>query len=335
MKKISILGAGAWGTAVAGLLAENGYRVMLWCREPEVAHAILTTRVNTRYLPGVQLSINVVPVTDLEQACAGTEWIFEAVPVKFLREILHCVKPFYRSDQKWVIMSKGIEQETLMLPGQIIDDVFGCTVEKAVFSGPSFAVDLAQKQITGVAIAAQSCEVGMTLQSMLANSYFRPYISLDMIGVQAGGALKNIIAIGIGLFEGAGLKDNAKAFLLTRGLQEMVELTCMMGGKKETVYGLSGVGDLVLTAMGKLSRNMLFGKELGRGQSLIHLEQAWGTLPEGVNTVQSVHQLAKRYSLDLPICSGLHDVIFAHKPVRLFLDELMDRPLGPECEIKH
>lgn len=333
MKKVSILGAGAWGTAVASLLADNGYHVTLWCHEPMVADAIKKTRINEQYLPRITLSPLILPTLDLKDAVLGAEWIFEAVPVKFLRSILVQANPFYDSNQKWVIMSKGIEQDTLMLPSHILDDVFQGTVQKAVFSGPSFAADLAQKQITGVTIAADSCHVGVALQAMLANTYFRPYISLDIIGVQAGGALKNIIAIGIGILKGAGYTDNAKAYLFTRGLHEMKQLTMMLGGKQETVYGLSGVGDLVLTAMGNLSRNMLLGEQLGKGRTVASIAAEWGTLPEGINTVQSVHQLALKHSLELPICNGLYDVIFTNKSAELFLSELMARPLEHECDL--
>lgn len=334
MKKVLILGAGAWGTSVACLLAENGYEVFLWCHEPEVAQTIQKNHINERYLPGIILPSTIYPVIKLQEAFINVNWIFEAVPVKYLRAVLMQAKPFYRPEQTWVIMSKGIEQDTCMLPGQVLDDVFECSVRKAIFSGPSFAADLAQKQITGVTIAAESCDIGLALQQMLANSYFRPYISLDMVGVQAGGALKNIIAIGIGILDGAGFKDNAKAFLFTRGLHEMVQLTTMMGGKKETMYGLSGVGDLVLTAMGNLSRNMLLGKRLGQGESLAAITTEWGTLPEGINTLYSVHQLALQHSLDLPICNGLYAVLFNNKPIDAFLKDLIERPLERECVLK-
>jgi glycerol-3-phosphate dehydrogenase (NAD(P)+) len=333
MKKVSILGDGAWGTAVACLLADNGYQVTIWCHDHTVADAINNTHINERYLPGVTLSPYIQATTSLQDALANAQWIFEAVPVKFLRVVLEKAKPFYNDQQTWVIMSKGIEQDTLMLPSQILDDVFKADVRKTVFSGPSFAADLAKKQITGVTIAAQSCEVGLELQTMLANSYFRPYISLDIIGVQAGGALKNIIAIGMGILKGADYTDNAQAYLFTRGLHEIVQLTTMLGGKHETVYGLSGVGDLVLTAMGNLSRNMLLGQQLGSGKTLQEISVAWGTLPEGINTVQSVHQLALKHSLNLPICNGLYQVIFHDKSTEVFLRELMARPLELECAI--
>lgn len=333
MKQISILGAGAWGSAVACLLADNGYSVMVWCHEPAIATAINNTHTNERYLPGVKLSPLIKASVELKEAIAHSQWIFEAVPVKFLRSVLQQAKPFYAQSQKWVIMSKGIEKDTLMLPSQILDDVFDVNVHKAIFSGPSFAADLAKKQITGVTIAAQSCEIGLELQSMLANSYFRPYISLDIIGVQAGGALKNIIAIGMGILKGAGYTDNAQAYLFTRGLHEIVQLTTMLGGKRETVYGLSGAGDLVLTAMGNLSRNMLLGQQLGAGKTLAAITAEWGTLPEGINTVQSVHQLARKHSLNLPICNGIYELIFNNKFTEDFLSQLMARPLENECDL--
>lgn len=333
MKTVGIIGAGAWGTAVATLLAENGYRVTLWSHEIDVANTINSTKINAKYLPGIILSDHIQAVTDLTQATCGSQWIFLAVPVKFLRSVLESARHCYSEDQVWVVLSKGIEQKTLMLPTQIIDDVFGTSAKKAVFSGPSFAIELAKKQITAVTLAATDCTIGLELQKILANKYFRPYISLDIIGAQVGGALKNVLTLGVGMLDGAGYSDNVKAFLITRGLHEIVQLTTFWGGRAQTMYGLSGVGDLVLTSMGQSSKNLAVGKRLGRGETMSIIAQEMNTLPEGINTVQSVYELIQAKKLDLPICQGLYHVIFNDKNIHEFLAELMARPLEAECEM--
>jgi len=253
--------------------------------------------------------------------------------VNYLRDLLQKTIICFSPEQVWVILSKGIEQQTLMLPSQIIDDVFGYTVQKAVFSGPSFAYDLSRRQPTAVTLAATDCAVAIELQIVLANSYFRPYISRDFLGVQVGGALKNILALGVGILDGAGFGDNAKAFILTRGLREMEAITVAMGGTKETVYGLSGVGDLVMSAMGGQGRNFLVGCRLGKGYLLADILQTAGYIPEGVNTLQSVYHLIQNKNLQVPICAGIYHVIFENKPVAQFLQELMVQPLEQECGV--
>ncbi|MCX5921915.1 MAG: NAD(P)-dependent glycerol-3-phosphate dehydrogenase [Candidatus Dependentiae bacterium] len=333
MKTVTLLGAGAWGTAVATLLAHNGYRVKLWSHDSQVIAAIKAQGSNEQYLPGVKLSNLIEPVTDLQEALAGAQWIFEAVPVKFLRTILEQSKSHCTHDQVWVILSKGMEQHTHFLVSQMIDDVLGAATKKAVLSGPSFAQDVANQDITGATIAASDCAIGLELQQMLATKFFRPYVSLDLIGTQVGGAVKNVLALGTGMLEGAGYKENAKAFLLTRGLHEMVHLATAFGGKQATLYGLSGVGDLVLTATGTQSKNFALGKRLGKGETLEAILQEIGTAPEGVNTVQSVYDLARTQQLELPICQGLYHVMFNGKKIDDLLAELMARPLEVECPL--
>lgn len=334
MRTVTVLGAGAWGTAVATLLAQNGCTVKLWCYDASVAHEITTHGTNHRYLPGITLHSGIQAVTDLGQALDQSTYIFEAIPVVHLRSVLEQARPYYISRQVWVVLSKGIEQQTLMLPTQIIDDVFGSSnnqTQRAVFSGPSFAMDLAQQQVTAVTIAATDCHIGNQLQGLLANGYFRPYISLDIIGAQVGGALKNSITLGIGILEGAGYTDNAKAFLLTRGLHEIAQVAIAMGGKQETIYGLSGMGDLILSSMGKLSKNLAIGKRLGSGVTLTQIAEQSAILPEGINTIQSVYELISSKKLDLPICLGIYQMIFNEKSTHQFLAELMSRPLESDC----
>jgi glycerol-3-phosphate dehydrogenase (NAD(P)+) len=331
-EKVAVLGEGAWGSAVATLLAENGHTVALWCHNAELATIIAKTGKNDRYLPGITLDTNrIKPTSSINEAVCGVTWVFEAIPVKYLRSVVQEAHHCFSHEQTWVILSKGIEQETLLLPSQIVDDVFGESVNKAVISGPSFAYDLAQKMVTGVTIAAIDCASGLALQKLLANSYFRPYVTLDVLGTQVGGAVKNVIALGVGMLDGAGFTDNAQAFLLTRGLHEMVELAHVLGGKTETLYGLSGVGDMVLTSMGGRSRNLEVGRRLGKGHTLETILRETGYIPEGINTVVSVAQLIERHNLNLPICRGVHQVIFGGWTPQQLLENLMSHPLEQEC----
>ena len=331
MKRISVLGEGAWGTAFASLLADNGYEVTLWCYYPDVAESITKKHLNNKYLPDFVLSENIKATASLKEAVCDVEFVFEAIPVQFLRSVLEQTTDFFSKEQTWVVLSKGIEQETLLLPSQIIDDVFGYETKKAVLVGPSFAHDVMEKQVTGVTLAATDCKVGMILRKMLANDYFRPYVSLDMIGAQMGAALKNVITLGIGLLKGADYSDNAQAFLLTRGLHEIAQVAVAAGGRQETVYGLSGVGDLVLTAMGEKSKNLEVGKELGAGKKLKTILQKTGYIPEGLNTVKSIAQLMSIHELDLPICAGIYSVIYKDMSVHALLKDLMNRPFEQEC----
>ncbi len=328
--KIAIVGAGAWGTSIATVCAHNGHEVLLWAYEQQVVDDINNDHENKRYLPGISLDHRIKATNDLESALCDVQWVFEAVPVAFLRETLKKTIHCFSQEQIWVITSKGIEQHTLMLPSQIVDEVFGDIINKAVMAGPSFAYDLAEQQMTGIAVAAQDCALADKLQTLLANEYLRPYVSLDMIGVQLGGALKNVIALGVGMLDGARCTDNAKAFIFTRGLHEMVQLGMKLGAKQETFYGLSGVGDMVLTAMGTRSRNLEVGKRLGTGQTLDAILQETGYIPEGVNTVQSLHQLMDKQEIKMPVCQGIYEVIFEHKPLKEMLADLIAQPLGQE-----
>ena len=333
MKRIAILGGGAYGTALATLCVSNGYTVFLWCYEKEVAHCINTYRVNQRYLPGIALDERIQASPDMHAVLtSGSMLVIEAVPVVYLRSIVEQAQQSFHRDQVWVITSKGIEYDTQLLPTEIIDSVFSYKPKKAVLSGPSFAYSLAQQELTAFTIAASDCVLGSQVQRCFASGYCRPYLSLDMIGAQIGGALKNVITLGIGMIDGAGLTDNAKAFIFTRGLHEMVEIAKRRGAQEKTLYGLSGVGDLVLTSMGSRSRNLEVGKRLGSGESLDSVLQQTGYIPEGINTVKTIHQMIKKEGLDLPVCQGIYDAIFSKKSLKHILQSLMERPLEQECQ---
>ncbi len=323
MKKVCVVGDGAWGTAVATLLAQNGNQVNLWCHDASNAQAIARTHKNERYLPGHTLSERIVPTASLEDAMRDARWIFQAIPVQYLRSVILQAAPCFKQDQVWVVLSKGIEKDTLLLPTQIIDDIFANSPQKAVLAGPSFAADVVNKQVTGVSIAATDPALARELQTMLNNEYFAAFINDDLIGVQVGGAVKNVITLGVGMLEGAEYTDNTKAFLVTRGLHEITLIAKVMGGKPETLYGLSGIGDLMLTALGKLSRNLAVGKRLGKGDPLKIILDELGHVPEGINTVQSIQQLADKHHLQLPICSAIYDIIFAGKKIDHLIAALM------------
>jgi glycerol-3-phosphate dehydrogenase (NAD(P)+) len=331
MKKVGMLGEGAWGTAVSTLLAHNDFHVKLWCYDKAVAVDIQKTRYNDRYLPNIFLNERIEPIIAIEEVVRDVDIIFEAIPVQFLRETIERCKPYITRHQQWIILSKGMERDTLFLPTEIVDDVLRFSPHKVVLLGPSYAKDLAQKQITAVTLAATHCSFGLQLQKMLANGYFRPYISLDLIGPQVGGALKNVIALAIGMLDGADFKDNVKAYVLTRGLHEMQIVTKLLGGKPETIYGLAGVGDLVLTAMGMHSKNQEVGRRLAQGQTLDSILQETGFIPEGINTAYAMQQLIEKEKLDLPVCGGVYAVIKGKKTIHDVLHDLMNRPLEQEC----
>lgn len=332
MAHITILGEGAWGTAIATVLAHNGHRVKLWCHDAQVARAIENEHVNHRYMPGVVLSDLIEPSSSLQEAVSGAHWICEAIPVAYLRSVLQQVLPFVSADQQWIVLSKGIEQHTLKFPTQIIDDVLQCVPTKAVLAGPTFAHELAHKKISAATIAFADCEIGVRVKQLFETDYLKTYISTDQIGVQAGSALKNVIALAIGMLDGAGYGQNAKACMLTRGLHEIVVLCTLLGGRAETVYGLSGVGDLVLTAMGTLSKNMHVGQMLAQGKSVDEILQTTGFIPEGINTVESVHLLMQKYQVDLPLCRLVAAVIHKKMSVQDLVTQMMNQHVLQECE---
>lgn len=328
--KVAVLGEGAWGTACAQLLADNDCDVILWSYDAAVAESMRSTLRNDRYLPGITLNSSLKITANLGEALHDRDWVFETTPVKFLRTVLMHAKPYVTDRQTWVVLSKGIEEHTLLLPTQIIADVLGTHVKVAVCAGPSFAKELAMRCITAVTVAIPDGTDESVLPELLANNYFRPYRSTDIIGVQVSAAFKNVIALGIGMLDGAGYLENTKAFLLSRSVQEMARLVVAMGGKQETVYGLSGIGDLVLTCMGSSSRNLTVGRRLGAGHTLENILNDTGYIPEGVNTVQSIYQLMRKYEVTLPVCQGIYDVMEGKITIHEMLTSLMQQPISGE-----
>lgn len=312
---ISVLGAGAWGTALATLLADNGHDVLLWAHEQSVVDDITDAYENKKFLPGIVLQPSINATHDLKLLARHAKIIFVTVPVAFLRSVLQKLQVDVPHDVHWVIASKGIEQHTLMLPTQIIDDQLQRPADSAVISGPSFAYDLASKQVTGLVIAAHHEDTAQCVKQLMDNAYLFTKHSSDLIGVQLAGALKNVLALGVGILDGAGYTDNTKAYFFTRCLHEITQLGIALGAQAETFYGLAGVGDMVLTAMGKLSKNVALGRALGAGQSLDAALQRIGCAPEGLNTLQSLYQLMHKKQIAMPLCKGVYDILFKQAAV--------------------
>lgn len=312
---VTVLGDGAFGTAFATLLAHNGHTVHLWCHNPEVAIAIAAHHTNATFLPDIELSENIIPTTSLQDALKN-DIIFEAIPVQFMRSVLEKCKPFAKTSHRWIVLSKGIENDTLLLPTEIIKNTVDANAVTAVVSGPSFARELALQQPTGLCVASATQELNEEIRALLKNSFVYCEPSDDVFGTQIAAALKNVIALAMGLLEGAGYDSNAQALLMVRALQELKSVLHFVQSDENTLYGLAGVGDLVLTSYGTKSRNHTVGVMLGQGKALAAVLKETGSVPEGVNTLKSLQQLILTHNLKLPIMSTIYEVVIAHKHVQ-------------------
>jgi len=311
-KTVCVLGDGNWGTAVANLLANNGYAVNLWCHNPHVAESINKNHINNIYCPNTVLNKNIKAFTQLELALQNCTFIFQAIPIKFLRYVLEKSKPFYNKNQVWINLSKGLEQSTHLFPTQIIQDVLSEDCKIAVLSGPSFAHDLLQNKLTAVDLAGTE-SILQNLKAIVENEYFKINLSNDLIGLQAGGAFKNVVSLVVGISQGLNLADNTKAYIFIKAFNELIELSVFLGAQKETLYGLSGLGDLILTAFGSHSKNLKIGIEIGQGRKIQKHELETSALPEGINSLQSINEIITKNNLKLPFLSNLHTAIF-HPP---------------------
>jgi glycerol-3-phosphate dehydrogenase (NAD(P)+) len=330
--RVTVIGGGSWGTALADVLATGGASVSLWLRDPEVARAIRETHENPRYLPGLKLSERIEATTDLAAALSGTEAVVVVVPTPAIRDAMAAALPHLPVGVPIVAASKGIENETLMTVAEILEDVLpeGHHPYLTYLSGPSFAKEVIQKQPTAVTVAAFWPKVAEQVQKMFATPYFRVYTSTDVVGVEVGGALKNVIAIGAGISDGLGFGNNPRAALITRGLAEITRLGVAKGGNPQTFMGLSGMGDLLLTCTGALSRNRTVGFELGQGKTLDQILEDLGMVAEGVKTTRSAHALGKKLGVDLPITEAVYAILYEDKPAKQAVMELMGREAKPE-----
>jgi len=327
---IAVLGSGAWGTALAAHCRRGGHVVRQWVREPEVAAEILAGE-NRTFLPGVALPPGIEATTDLAAVVAGAEIALAVVPSQFARHVYRSLQSL-PDELPLVAASKGIEERSLMLPVEVIRDELGKTRSAAVLSGPSFALDVAQGKPTALVAASDDPVLADRLQRLLASRELRVYTNADPIGVQLGGALKNVVALAAGILDGLGTGPNGRAALITRGLAEMTRLGCRLGGNPATFAGLAGLGDLVLTCTGEQSRNFTVGLRLGRGESLQSILDSVRAVAEGIRTARSAHRLAEREAVRMPIVAEVNRVLYENGEPREAIRRLMERPLTSENE---
>ena len=329
-RSVGVIGAGAWGTALAQVCVRAGLGARLWAREPEVAEAVNAAHENPLFLPGVTLAPEVVATTDLE-SMADCDLILAVVPAQHLRATLRDLAPHVRAGQPILLCAKGVEQGSLKLMSQVLEEVVpqACPV---VLSGPSFAGEVARGLPTAITLACPNAELGQALARTLATPTFRPYWSADIIGAEAGGAVKNVLAIACGVAEGRGLGASAHAALITRGFAELTRLAVALGGEAETVAGLCGLGDLVLTCSSPQSRNMSLGLALGRGETLQAALSGKLSVAEGAESAPAVVALASRLGVEAPICEAVAAVLSGDLDLDLAIGGLLARPLRGERE---
>lgn len=329
--RCAVVGAGAWGTALADLLARNGHQVRLWAYERDVAESINSRHENSRFLAGQKLATSLIADNDLPRTLAEAELVTIATPAQVMRTIVRTARPALNGSAPVVVASKGIERGTLALMTDVADEELPNATVVAL-SGPSFAAEVASCQPTAVVAASVSSDAAELTQRALSSAYFRVYTHTDVIGVELGGALKNVMAVATGIAEGLGLGFNARAALITRGLAEMTRLGVALGAEQSTFAGLAGLGDLVLTCTGSLSRNRAVGVELGKGRSLDDALAGRETVAEGVATAQSARELAARKGVDMPIVDTVNRVLFERQPARSAIAALMSRELRAEVD---
>jgi glycerol-3-phosphate dehydrogenase (NAD(P)+) len=333
--KVAVLGAGAWGTALASVLAEGeGSRVVLWSRRRELADQLNAARENTRYLPGFRLPEGVSSTDDLAAAVEGADMTVFVVPSHATREVALAAARHLRPGAPVVSATKGIETGSLMFMDEVLSEELPARERDrlAFLSGPSFARELARRLPTAVVIASRSADVAAEVMRRFHTPYLRTYASDDVAGVECGGALKNVIAIAAGAVDGLGFGHNTRAALITRGLAEVAKLAMARGGSALTLAGLAGLGDLVLTCTGELSRNRTVGLEMGRGLGLAEVLAGLGHVAEGIRTAESAHALAQKLGVDMPITSAVYSVLYEDKPVLQAVRDLMSRELGYEFD---
>jgi len=330
--QFGVIGAGAWGTAIARHLSIKGFPVRIWCKETETADSIIKDHVNSFFLPDIQLPESVDATTDLLDITHNANILLAATPSHFTREIARIINPEITTEHILVILTKGIEQNSLALMSEIYQQEL-CNIPKiAVLSGPTFAEEVAQDFPSSAVLACKDRQTGNLLQEFLHSERFRIYKSSDLIGVQLGGAVKNVIAISSGIVDGMNLGLNARAALICRGIAEMTRLGIAIGGQGKTFIGMSGIGDLILTATGELSRNYSLGQKLGRGLPLEKCMPTSRAVVEGVLNAVSINALAKRHQIEMPLCRAVYGIIYEGVSCASAFQGLLERDL-PDQEI--
>lgn len=331
---VSVLGAGSWGTALAKLVADRGIPTRLWARSAKLAEEIEKTRINSPYLPGFELPSTLRATADLEDALRGATLVLVVVPTHGVRDVLMSAKPFIPEGSTLVSATKGIEENSLLLVSEIFEQIIPESEHDRLtyLGGPSFAKEVAAQMPTAVSIAGRDPAHVALARDVFSTDRFRAYTTDDVVGVEVGGALKNVIAIAVGVADGMGFGHNTRAGLITRGLAEINRVAVTLGANPLTISGLSGMGDLVLTCTGELSRNRTVGVKLGQGQKLSDVLGSMNMVAEGVRTAHSANQLSQKLGLDMPITSEVYRMLYQDKAPQDVLASLMARPLRPERE---
>ena len=328
MAKFGVIGAGSWGTALAVLLHANGHTVHLWSRNSEVIKNLVDERVNRKYLPKVEIPEGIEIETDLNKAVDGKDGLLIVVPSHAVRSVIN---QFEKIDEATIIISlaKGIENDTLLRVSQILNEKFN-EDKIAVLSGPSHAEEVSRCVPTAVVCASSNSDTGKWVQKTFMSSEFRVYVHNDVIGVEIGGALKNVVAVAAGIIDGVGAGDNTKAALITRALAEITRLGTKLGADSSTFAGLSGMGDLIVTCMSKYSRNRHLGEQIGRGKTLEEVLSEMVMVAEGVKTTRSAYELAAQHQVEVPIITEAHRVLFQNKDPKEAVYDLMTRAAKSE-----
>ncbi len=328
-KNIAVIGDGGWGTTLAILLSRKGFDVTIWSAFPDYAETLKSTRLNIKFLPNVKIPEAIKISSVLDEAINNKEMIILAVPSQFLRGVLTMIKMCNFSDKVFISVVKGIETKTLKRMSEVVEEVLG-KIPIAVLSGPTIALEVANGIPTTIVVSSKNLQLAKEAQEMFMTERFRVYTNDDVIGVELGGSLKNIIAIAAGVSDALGFGTNAKAALLTRGLVEIVRLGVAMGAKRETFYGLSGLGDLTTTCISPYSRNRWLGEEIGKGKKLKDVLKETEMVVEGVATAKSAFELSKKYKVEMPITAQIFKVLYENKDPKVAVHDLMTR--SPKVE---
>lgn len=325
--KVTVLGAGSWGTTLALVLLGNGHDVTLWAFTSEQTELMREKRENSEFLPGIPLPPDMKIMNDLEASCAGRDMIVMAVPSQYLRSVIQRIAPLPLEHTIICNVAKGIENDSLMTMSDVLIDVLQHERKEnlAILSGPSHAEEVSRQIPTAVVAASFKAKTSKVVQDAFMTKYFRVYVNDDIRGVELGGALKNVIAIAAGISDGAGFGDNTKAAIMTRGIYEITRLGVKLGAQPKTFAGLSGMGDLIVTCMSHHSRNRYVGEQLGKGRKLNDVLKEMVMVAEGVATARSVRELEKKYDIELPIMTEVHQVLFENKDPMQATYDLMTR----------
>src|SRR4051812_18335079 len=333
--RTSVIGGGSWGTALASVLAHNGHDVVVWSHDADVARALGERHENPRYMPGIPLPARVTGTQDFAVALAGAELVVAVNPSHVTRDVMSKALPALPKATPIVCATKGIENETLLTMHEVLEDVLPAELHPYLvcLSGPSFAKETMLKMPTAVVVASPWEKMAQRVQRAFSNDYFRVYTSADVAGVELGGSLKNVCAIAAGISDGMGFGSNTRAAIMTRGLAELVRLSMKKGANPLTLSGLAGMGDLVLTCTGELSRNRTVGLGLGRGQKLEEVLAGMKQVAEGVRTAKSVHDLAHKLGVDMPLHDAVYRILYEGLPSQAALQSLTSRELKSEFQL--